>query len=224
LKYYFQTSEGGTPLKINWGGTGFSGLSPDPDNLPALRTFFTQGLFFAFAPYEFYDGAPVASGIPVNCGGTGCTDEGQLETLIGTKFLSGYDTNCIHAAKHKTGGSDAITPADIDACGNTDPRLSDARTPLGHSASHKTGGSDAITAADIGACGDSDSRLSDARVPLSHATTHETGGTDALTPAGIGASPVGHTHAAYLAASFDDSTNYLTIGGKVFDLSSLVVP
>jgi len=222
---------GDGPISNKYGGTGFSlddfDIDADrPDNLPAIRRFADKLLVHAYADVEWYEGCndDFLPGMRVEIGGTGCVTEGELETMICAKFLSGYDTKCLHAAKHKTGGSDPLTAADIGACADDDSRLTDARTPTAHATSHKTGESDAITPADIDACSDSDSRLSDARVPLSHATTHEMGGTDALTPAGIGASPIGHTHAAYLAASFDDVTKYLTIGTKTFDLSSLVVP
>lgn len=44
-----------------------------------------------------------------------------------------------HAANHKTGGTDPLTPADIGAASSA------------HASAHKTGGSDALTPADIGA-------------------------------------------------------------------------
>ena len=188
MRYTYRLFDGGTPISMELGGTGFSGLIPSAENLPNMRTFFKQGIFFAFAPCDFGAGVSLGTGIPIDCGGTGCTDNTQLETLIGARYLAGYDANCKHAAKHKTGGTDVIAPADIGACASNDTRLTDARTPTAHLDSHKTGGSDAIA------------------------------------PADIGAADASHIHAGYLEASFDDTTNYLTIGTKTFDLSSLVVP
>ena len=63
-----------------------------------------------------------------------------------------------HASTHKTGGSDAIAPADIGAAASshthTKANITDfptSMTPTAHKNSHKTGGSDAITSEDIGA-------------------------------------------------------------------------
>lgn len=49
-----------------------------------------------------------------------------------------------HKTSHATGGSDALTPADIGAVATNDARLSDSRTPTNHAASHEATGSDAI--------------------------------------------------------------------------------
>ncbi len=63
-----------------------------------------------------------------------------------------------HKASHKTGGSDAIAPADIGAAAathnHTKSQITDfpaSMAPTAHKATHKTGGSDAIAPADIGA-------------------------------------------------------------------------
>ena len=63
-----------------------------------------------------------------------------------------------HKASHKTGGSDAIAPADIGAAAathsHTKSQITDfpaSMAPTAHKASHKTGGADAIAPADIGA-------------------------------------------------------------------------
>lgn len=68
-----------------------------------------------------------------------------------------------HASTHKTGGSDAIAPADIGAAASshthTKANITDfptSMTPTAHKASHKTGGTDAIAPADIGAVATTD--------------------------------------------------------------------
>jgi hypothetical protein len=62
-----------------------------------------------------------------------------------------------HKTTHATGGTDALTPADIGAqpAGSYvvegDSRLGDARFPTPHKSTHTTGGPDALTPGDIGA-------------------------------------------------------------------------
>ena len=68
-------------------------------------------------------------------------------------------TPTAHASTHATGGTDAITPADIGAATTS------------HHSTHATGGSDALSASDIGAAA------------ATHASTHEIGGTDAISAA-----------------------------------------
>ena len=87
--------------------------------------------------------------------------------------------------------------------GTSDPRLSDARTPLAHAPTHSSAGSDPVTISntqvtglgtasvkDAPASGNassgqvvigSDTRLTDARTPVAHASTHAHGGSDPVT-------------------------------------------
>ena len=113
-----------------------------------------------------------------------------------------------HASTHKTGGSDAIAPADIGAAAashnHTKSQITDFPTsmaPTAHKTSHKTGGTDAIAPADIGAAAASHthmkSQITDfpsSMTPTAHKATHKTGGSDAIAPADIGAAAASHTH------------------------------
>jgi hypothetical protein len=92
---------------------------------------------------------------------------------------------------------------------SSDPRLSDARSPLSHAHGNLsnegaigtasglpiiTTTSGVLTTGTFGTtpgsfCQGSDARLSDARTPAAHKATHATGGSDALTPSAIGAAP-----------------------------------
>ena len=100
----------------------------------------------------------------------------------------------LHAANHMIGGMDPISPNGIGAVDLSDPRLTDARTPLAHRTTHFTAGSDPLSPSDIGACSDTDPRLSNNRFPTAHKSTHAIGGTDVLTPTDIGAANAVHTH------------------------------
>jgi len=113
---------GDGPIPTKYGGTGFSlddfDIDADqPDNLTAIREFADSLLVHAYSNFEWYEGCndDFVPGLWVEIGGTGCITEEELETMICGKFLSGYDTGCLHAAKHATGGGDAITPAAIGA-------------------------------------------------------------------------------------------------------------
>ena len=137
--------------------------------------------------------------------GTGLTGGGTLEadrtltvsygTAAGTACqgndarLSNARTPTAHKATHKTGGTDALTPADIGAVPTTIQVI--AGTGLSGGGSLTENRTLAVTygTATGTACQGNDARLSNARTPTAHKATHKTGGTDALTPADIGAVP-----------------------------------
>ena len=104
--------------------------------------------------------------------------------IIGAMTLSEMKPSS-HASTHKTGGSDAIAPADIGAAASSHTHIKanitdfpTSMTPTAHKATHKTGGSDAIAPADIGA----------AAASHTHAASEITSGTLPIARGGTGAS------------------------------------
>ena len=84
-----------------------------------------------------------------------------------------------HKATHQTGGSDAITPADIGAAAKTiQIKPGTGLTGGGTLEADRTLTVSYGTAAGT-ACQGNDARLSNARTPTAHKATHKTGGTDA---------------------------------------------
>lgn len=145
-----------------------------------------------------------------------------------------------HASTHKTGGSDAIAPADIGAAASSHTHakadITDfpaSMTPTAHKATHKTGGSDAIAPADIGAAAASHthtkSQITDfptSMAPTAHKASHKTGGADALAPADIGAAAKQTVVPITLTAAGWDGTSkrqVASVAGVLADASLQVI-
>lgn len=100
----------------------------------------------------------------------------------------------VSAGTGLTGGGDLTANRTLSANFGTtagtiaqgsDPRLSDARTPVAHAASHAAAGSDPVTITPAQVTGTAiiadDWRLTNARTPVAHAASHAAAGSDPVT-------------------------------------------
>ena len=114
-----------------------------------------------------------------NTAGTAC--QGNDARLADTRIPKP------HKATHQTGGTDALTPADIGAAAKTvQIKAGTGLSGGGSLEADRTLTVSYGTAAGT-ACQGNDARLADTRTPKPHKATHQTGGADALTPADVGA-------------------------------------
>lgn len=138
------------------------------------------------------------SDITVTGSATGITVDGSGSSVVVKVTTGGGGGGGVTVHNLLTGRSDpgqhptsAITGLDAALAGkvdDTDPRLTDSRTPTTHAASHEDGGADEITVAQsqvtglagdlAGKVGTTDPRLSDARTPTAH--THAAGDVSGL--------------------------------------------
>jgi hypothetical protein len=142
------------------GATGAKGDKGDKGDTGDTGPQGPSGVVTATAPVTYNAGTQTVA-LSIGAG---------LSTSSGSLVLAG------HKASHATGGTDALTPADIGA----------ASALHAHSASDVTSGTLDIARLPVGTgstqvAAGNDARFSDARTPTSHASSHQIGGSDALT-------------------------------------------
>jgi hypothetical protein len=114
---------------------------------------------------------------------------------LGAIAALGGGAPAAHKASHSTGGSDALSAADIGAAASSHSHgnlTSDGKIGSTSGLPVITTTSGAVTTGSFGTssgtfCQGNDSRLSDSRTPTAHKTSHSTGGSDAIAPSDIGA-------------------------------------
>ncbi len=183
----------GEPVRLHVGADGFLYINDQPFGVqgmpPALHAAMhsqdggdpiTPAAIGA-VPASSLTTTPAAGGVPV------LGEGGRLHSGM----IAGEIDPAAHAARHASGGIDAITPASIGAVHSGDTRLTDKRTPKNHAESHAKGGTDTIAPASIGAIPEDDARLYDSRTPKPHRMTHHKNGPDPISWEDVGSVDAG---------------------------------
>lgn len=133
------------------------------------------------------------------------TDTGRMK--VGDGLLPWTDLDYFPSSVDSDQVIGSIPPSQVTgtAVVTSDPRLSDARTPVAHKTTHATGGSDALTPADIGAA------VAGA-APAAHAGSHAAAGSDPITLAQSQVTGLATDLAGKIPASIVDAKGDLLAG------------